>query len=198
MFRRAAIPAAFALSAPALAAEGGGGGAGQALITPQIGLMFWTLLTFVILLVGLRKFAWGPLLSAIQEREKSIRGDIDHAKSDRDEAQRILEEHKALLAQARRERAEAVEAGRRDAERLKDEILDEGRRQKEQLMQQAHVQIQAEIRQARTDLRASAVDLAVAAAGKLISRNLDESTQRKLVEDYLADLERQEPGSQPN
>lgn len=197
MLRKSIVPLLLLAAAlPAAASEGGGGG--QALITPQIGLMFWTLLTFVILLFGLRKLAWGPLVAAIEEREKAIKRDIDDARSGREEVLRVLEEHKALVAQARRERAEATEVGRRDAERLKEEILEEGRRQKEQILAQAQVQIQAEIRQAQAELRTSAVDLAIAAAGKLITRNLDDATQRKLVEDYLAELERQAPPSRPN
>ena len=197
MIRRISISTVLAVAAlPAAAAEGGGGG--QALITPQIGLMFWTLLTFLILLVVLRKLAWGPLMGAIEEREKAIRRDVDEAREGREEAQRLLDEHKSLLAQARRERAEAAEAGRRDAERLKDEILDEGRRQKDRILAQAKVQIQAEIREAQAGLRASAVDLALSAAGKLLVRNLDDATQRKLVEDYLADLDKQGPLSRPN
>lgn len=194
---RSIVPiCSLAAAVPAVASEGGGGG--QALITPQVGLMFWTLLTFLMLLFILRKVAWGPLLGAIEEREKSIRRDIDEARSGREDAQRILDEQKALLAQARRERAEAAEAGRRDAERLKEEILEEGRRQKDQILAQAQVQIQAEIRRAQTEIRASAVDLAISAAGKLITRNLDDATQRKLVEDYLADLDTQGPPPRPN
>jgi len=179
-------------SATAHASEGAeaAGGGGNALITPEIGLIFWTLVTFLVLLYLLSKFAWGPIVRAMNAREEGIRGDLDNARKEREDAQRLLEEHHALLNQARRERAEAVEAGRRDAERLKSEILDEARKQREQLMAQADAQIAAGVRHARSELKGAAADLAIQVAGKLIGKSLDDATQRRLVDDYLADLER--------
>jgi len=165
------------------------------LIQPQFGTIFWTVVTFLILAFLLGKFAWKPLLAAVETRETGIRDAIDGAKRDREEAQRLLDEHKAMLNLARKERADAVEAGRRDAERLKAEILDEARKQREQLMKQAEGQIEAGLRQARAELKSEAADLAIQAAGKLLGRNLDDQTQRRIVEDYLADLERLGSGS---
>jgi len=184
---------ALALASEAYASEGGGGG--NLLIQPQFGTIFWTLVTFLILMFLLAKFAWKPLLSAVDSREKGIRDSLDTARQQRDESQRILEEHKALLNQARRERAEAVEAGRRDAERVKGEILEEARRQREQLVAQTEAQLAASLRQARVELKGEVASLAIQAAGKLLAKNLDEPTQRRLVEDYIADLERM--GSTP-
>jgi F-type H+-transporting ATPase subunit b len=180
-----------ASAAPLIASEGAeAGGGGSALITPHIGLIFWTLVTFLLLLALLSKFAWGPILGAMNAREEGIKGDLDTARREREESLRLLEEHRALINLARKERAEAVDAGRRDAERLKAEILDEARRQREQLMKQAETQIEAGLRQARAGLKGEAADLAILAAGKLMSKNLDDATQRRLVEDYIADLER--------
>ena len=178
-------------------AEGASKGA-SALITPEIGLMFWTLVTFVILLGLLAKFAWGPLLAAMNARETGIKSDLDNARKEREDAQRLLEDHRNLLDQARRERADAVEAGRRDAERLKAEILDEARKQRELLMKQAETQIEAGLRQARASLKGEAADLAIQAAGRLMGRNLDDATQRRLVDEYLADLERLDSDRSPN
>jgi len=162
----------------------------SALITPEIGLMFWTLVTFLILLVLLGKFAWKPIMDAMNAREAGIKGDLERARGDREDAERLLGEHRSLIDQARRERADAVEAGRKDAERLKAEILDEARKQRDQLAQQAQAQIEAGLRQARGDLKGEAADLAINVALKLIGSTVDEATQRRLVEDYLADLER--------
>jgi F-type H+-transporting ATPase subunit b len=178
-------------AAPVLASEGAeAGGGGSALITPHIGLIFWTLVTFLLLLFLLSKFAWGPIIKAMNAREDGIRSDLDNARKEREEAQHLLEEHRAMLTLARKERADAVEAGRRDAERLKAEILDDARKQREQLMKQAETQIDAGLRQARAELKGEAADLAIQAAGKLMGKNLDDATQRRLVEDYLAELER--------
>jgi F-type H+-transporting ATPase subunit b len=190
--RRFLAPTIAALPAiPAAAAEGGGG---NAFITPQVGLFFWTALTFVALVLLLRRVAWKPLLGAIEARERSIRESLDQAKRDRDEAVSLLEQHREMLALARRERAEAVGAGQKDAERLKAEILGEAKKQREVLLGQTDAQIQALIRQAREELRAVAADLAIQAAGKLLAKNLDDATQRKLVEEYLADLDRRSAG----
>ena len=165
------------------------------LIQPQFGTIFWTTLTFILLLVLLGKFAWKPLLAAVEARESGIRDAIDEAKRGREEAQRLVEEHRAMVNLARKERAEAVDAGRRDAERLKAEILDEARKQRDQLLKQAEAQIQAGIRQAKAELSGAAADLAIRAAGRLMQKNLDDPTQRKLVEDYLTELERIGSGS---
>lgn len=198
MLRRSILGAGAALAAvSAVAAEEGGGG-GNALITPQFGLIFWTALTFVLLLLLLGRFAWKPLLGALEAREKGIKDTIDQAASDREEARKLLAQHQELLQQARRERAEAVEAGRQDAERLKTEILDEAKRQRETILKQSEAQIDAGLRQARLELRTVAADLAIQAAGKLLSKNLDDPTQKRLVEDYLADLERLPPGGAPS
>lgn len=195
MFRRKVFGLALSLglAAPALAAGGEGGGA--SLITPNFGLAFWTLLTFCILLFLLKKFAWGPLISAIDAREQSIREDIEQAKSQRDEAAALIEEQRELIQAARRERAEAVAAGQQDAERIKAEIVEEGRAQREQLLRQAREQIEAETRQAKAELRSTVADLTVQAAEKLLQKNLDGATQRQLVESYLADLEKQDDSS---
>lgn len=177
-----------AAAAPAVASEGGG--LGQALIQPQIGIIFWTLLTFVLMVVILRKVAWKPLLGALDAREQSIRSSHEQARIDRETAEELLRQHRDLLAEARRERAHAVEQGRQDAEKVKAEIMDEARKQRDQLMQQTEAQLDAGLRQARAELLGEAADLAILAAQKLLAKTLDEPSHRKLVEDYLADLER--------
>jgi F-type H+-transporting ATPase subunit b len=183
--------------APVCASEGAESASkgGNALITPEIGLIFWTVVTFLALLFVLSKFAWGPIIGAMNAREEGIKNDLENARKELDDAQRLLEEHRGLVNLARRERAEAVEAGRRDAERLKADILEEARKQREQLMKQADAQIAAGLRQARSELKGVAADLAIQVAGKLMAKNLDDATQRRLVDDYLADLERLGSGS---
>ncbi len=163
---------------------------GASLLRPEIGTVFWTLVTFLVLLVLLRRYAWGPLTEALEQRERTIRESLEQAERERQEARRLLEEHRRLVTQIQRERAQALSEARRDAERLRDELLDQAQRQREQLLHQAELQIQSEMRQARAELRRVAADLAVAAAEKLLRRSLDDATHRKLVEDYLDELER--------
>ena len=188
-FPRVAAPCLVLVCAasPVLASEEGGGGA---LITPQIGTIFWTLITFILLVVVLGKYAWKPLLGALDERQRSIEESLRQAEKEKADAAKLVEEHKALVAQAHRERAESVAAGQRDAEALKAEILEQARQQRDQLLKQTEEQVQAGIVQAQSKLRVLTADMVIKAAEKLLARNLDDATQRKLVEDYLTDLEK--------
>ncbi len=163
---------------------------GSDLIKPNIGTLFWTALTFLIFAFLLGKWGWRPLMGALDARESSIRESIESAKTDRKEAERVLAEHKQLVAGAHRERAATLAAAQEEGERLKAEILEEARKQREQVLAQADAQVQSGLRQAKAELRAVAVDLAIQAAGKLLDKNLDDAAQRQLVERHLADLER--------
>jgi F-type H+-transporting ATPase subunit b len=174
------------LSAGVAAASEAGG---ASLIEPKIGTIFWTVLTFGTLIFLLGRFAWKPLLGALGDREKSIQDSIDQARKDRAEAEALLAEQRELLEQSRRERAEALSTGRKEAEAVKAEMLEEARKQREKLLQQTEAQVQAGMRQARSELRGVAVDLALQAAQKLLSRNLDDAAHRQLIEEYLSDLE---------
>ena len=179
----------FGSTVPVLASSEGGGGA-KALMEPHIGTIFWTLITFLALAFLLGKVAWKPLLGALDAREKSIEDSLDQARNEREEAQKLLEEHKALIAQAHRERAEALSRAEQEAERLKSGIMDEAREQRDKLLAQSREQVEVGLKQARAELQGLAVDLAIQAATKLLEKNMDDASQRKLVEDHLADLER--------
>lgn len=185
------VPLSLALaSGSAVASSGGASALGQKLIEPHFGTVFWTLITFILMLVVLRKYAWGPLLSALDAREKSISDSLEQARNEREEAEKLVQEHRDLVSQARRERAEALAEGQRDAEKVRAEILEEARRQREQVLKQTEEQVQSAMSQARAEMRGITADLAIQAAEKLLTKNLDDATQRELVEAYLADLER--------
>ncbi|HKQ62328.1 MAG TPA: F0F1 ATP synthase subunit B [Candidatus Polarisedimenticolaceae bacterium] len=173
---------------PAAAEEGGG--LAQQLIQPQIGTIFWTLLTFLLMVILLGRFAWKPLLGALDARERSVRDGLDGAKRARDEAEALLQQQRQLVAEARRERAEALDKGRRDGETLKTEILAQARAQREQLLKQTESQVEALLRQGRLELRGATAELAIRAAEKLLGQRLDDAAHRRLVDEHLADLER--------
>ena len=174
------------LSGPVLAAGGGS----MNPLEPAFGTLFWTGITFLILMFLLGRYAWKPLVGALDERSKNIEDSIEQAQKNREEANQLLEEHKSLVVQARRERAEALAVGQKEGERLKAEILDQARQEREQLIQQTEEQVQAGIRQAKDELRAATAGLAIQAAEKLLSSKLDDASHRQLVEDHLAQLER--------
>ena len=181
-----AILSATALSAaPALAAEAG---AKPNLLEPNGGLMFWTLLIFFGLLVLLRKFAFGPILDAVNSREQALTDAMAAAAKDRDEAARLLAEQRAAIEAARNEAQRYIAEGRATAESMRGDMLEQTRTQQAELLERARREIESEKVKAIDELRREAVDLALAGAGKLIGQRLDTAADRTLVEQYLATL----------
>lgn len=158
------------------------------LLSPNGGLMFWTLLIFIALLIVLSRFAFKPLLAAVEAREKSLEDVITRAQQDRDAASKLLEEQRQQLDAARAEAQRYIAEGRATAEKLKASMLEETRAQQQELLERARRDIEGEKGRAIAELRREAVDLALAGAGKLISRNLDDASNRKLVEDFLTSI----------
>ena len=163
------------------AAEGG-------LLTPSGGLMVWTLAIFLVLLFVLAKFAFGPITAAVEARERALEQAIADAKRDREEAARILAEHKAQIEGARNEAQRLIAEGRSAGERVKATMLEETRAQQSELLERARRDIAHERDRAIADLRREAVDLALAGASKVIERNLDSQANRQLVESFLASV----------
>jgi F-type H+-transporting ATPase subunit b len=171
-------------SSPALAAETGK----VSLLDPHYGLMTWTILIFLGTLGILYKFAWGPILEGVRSREQALTDAMAAAQRDRAEAMRMLAEQKAALEAARGEAQRFIADGRATAESMRGEMLEQTRLQQAELLDRARKEIESEKVKAIDELRREAVDLALAGAGKLIGQKLDASSDRKLVEDYLATL----------
>lgn len=176
--------ATLALSAsPAFAAAQGGK---VNLLDPHFGLMFWTILIFIGTMLILRKFAFGPILEGVRAREQALTDAMAAAQRDRAEALRLLAEQKAALEAARAEGQRFIADGRATAEAMRNEMLEQTRLQQADLLERARKEIESEKVKAVLELRREAVDLALAGAGKLIGQKLDATSDRKLVEDYLA------------
>ena len=158
---------------------------GANLLSPNGGLMFWTIIIFVILLVVLSKFAFKPMLAAVEARERSLQAALDDAKRDREEAQRVLAEPRAQLENSRAEAQKLIADGRATAEKLRHDLLEQTKSQQQEMLDRARRDIDTEKTNAIAALRREAVDLAIAGAGKVIERNLDNDANRKLVEGYL-------------
>jgi len=167
---------------------------GSNLITPDPGTVLWTLITFFILAVLLAKFAWKPLLTTLQERERTIRESLEQAQKARAEGEETLRRNQEILSQARRETAAILEQGKREAETLRAEILAQARKEAQDLVEQGKRQVQFEQKQAMEQLRTQVADLAIQAAERLITRSLDDSAQRQLVDDYIRGLTALQPG----
>jgi F-type H+-transporting ATPase subunit b len=181
------MPSALFAFRPMLAlaaqAEGDGG-----LLTLHGGLMFWTLVIFLVLLFVLTKFAFKPITAAVAAREAALEQAIAEAKRDRDEANRLLAEQRAALDGSRAEAQRLLAEGRTAGERVRAELLEQARAEQQELLERVRREIGNERDRAIAELRREAVDLAISGASKVIGRNLDDATNRRLVEDFLSSI----------
>jgi F-type H+-transporting ATPase subunit b len=176
-------------AAPLFAQEHAAEAAKPGLLTVDGGLMFWTLVIFGALFFLLSKFAFGPITQAVRSREEALTKAIEEAKADREAAAKLLADHQAKIEAARGEAQQFIAEGRKTAESMKADMLEETRKQQQELLARARRDIDADRAAAIADLRREAVGLAIAAAGKVIEKNLDDAQNKKLVEGYLAGLQ---------
>ena len=176
---------------PALltAVQEGGGEGGFTPFSINPGLILWTLIVFLVLLALLWKFGWPAILRSVEERERRIQHQLDEAEKARAEAARFLEEQRRALEQARAEAQEILTKAKVVATQEREALLAKTREEQEQLLDRARREIEAEKEKAILALRKEAVDLAIAAASKLIEQQLDDDANRRLVLEYLASLE---------
>jgi F-type H+-transporting ATPase subunit b len=175
-------------AAPAFASEAEAGNTN--LLDPKVGLMFWTLIIFVVLLVVLSKFAFKPLLAAVEAREAALEQSIQQAQRDREEAAKLLEQQRAALAEARAESAKALADARALGEKARAEAMDNAKAEAADMLERTRREIGAEKERAIDELRREAIDLALAGAGKVIGQRLDGATDRAMVESFLATMAR--------
>jgi F-type H+-transporting ATPase subunit b len=158
------------------------------LLSPHGGLMFWTLAIFLVLWFILSKFAFKPITAAVEAREKALEDAIVAAKADRDEAARILEEQRKQIEEARGDAQRIIVEGRAVGEKLRADMIEETRAQQQDMLERARREIEAEKVRAVIELRHEAVDLAIAGASKVIEKNLDDESNRRIVESFLASI----------
>lgn len=177
---------------PASAGQEAGHGevAWDALFAPDPGLAVWTLLTFLTLLFILGRYAWEPLLGALDARQKRIQDDIDEAKARRDEAEALLAKHREQLAEGRRQAQAIVAESREAAEVLRRELEARAREESREILANARREIERERDAAVDAVRREAVEVAMAAASRLLAERLDGDRDRRLVTDYIDELAR--------
>ncbi|MFL5389773.1 MAG: F0F1 ATP synthase subunit B [Myxococcales bacterium] len=154
----------------------------------NVALVVWTLVTFGLLLIVLRRFAWRPILETIETREKTIAESIESAKRERAEAEKAAADMRASLEKARNEAADLIRRNQAEVAAAKAELMTSARKESEALLAQARTSIEEERRAAVAELRAQVVDIAIEAAGRLLQTQMDEKKQRQLVEEYLSRL----------
>lgn len=160
------------------------------LVQPDPGLFIWTIVTFLILLALLSKFAWKPLLVALQGRQDRIAQALDDAKRAQDELERVRRESAEIIRQAHAEAGAIVAAGRADGDRVREDAKQKARTEAAAILAAAGRQVEAETARARDEIRREAVDLAVAIASKLIRRNITADDNRVMIDEMLASLPR--------
>ena len=158
------------------------------LVQPDPGLYIWTIVTFLVLLVLLAKFAWKPLLEALDNRQESIRKALDDARKAKQELEGIHAESAKLLAQARAEAGEIVSRSRSDADKFREEMKDKARTEAAGLLRNAERQIELETTRALQQIRQEAVDLSVGIASKLLQRNVTKEDNDKLINEALSQV----------
>ena len=159
------------------------------LVQPDPGLFIWTILTFLVLVALLAKFAWRPLLQALESRQESIRKSLDDAQKAKQELERLHVESAEIIRQSRVEADAIVTRSRGDAERLREEMKQKARAEADAIVKNAERQIQLETSRAVQHIRREAVDLSVMIASKLIQRNLTKEDNERLIEEALKQVE---------
>jgi F-type H+-transporting ATPase subunit b len=162
---------------------------GSFLITPNVGLMIWTLLLFGISMYVLAKLAFPRISEALDRRQKAIEESIDHAERIRREADRLLAEYRERLKEAREQAEQIVSRARRAAEAQEREAQEEAKAKREQLLEQTRRDIEAETRRAIQEIRSEVADLTVMATEKVTRKILTEDDQRRLIEEALSELD---------
>jgi F-type H+-transporting ATPase subunit b len=170
--------------------HGAEGGAEPNVFALAGNVSFWTVVIFLILLVILAKFAFPPILGYAAAREQRIQEALDAARRDREEAQKQLEEQRQAVVAARDEAQRIIGDAQKAAERVRADLLEKARGEQEEILKRAKSEIEAEKSRAIDSLRKEAVDLAIAAASKLVEAKLDTAEDRRIVTEFLSNIDR--------
>jgi F-type H+-transporting ATPase subunit b len=171
------------------ATEGGGEESGSFLVSPDVGLMIWTLLVFALSMFLLSKLAFPRIAAALDKRQRAIEESIDTAERTKREADELLTEYRRRLTEARTQADEIVARARKTGEHQEAESLAEARRKREEMMEQTRREIQTETQRALGEIRSQVADLTVLATEKVTRKSLTDADQRRLVEDAVSELD---------
>jgi F-type H+-transporting ATPase subunit b len=172
--------------------------ASSGLIKVVPGLMIWTIVCFLITLFVLKRFAFGPIQKMLDERRERIRNAIEEAEHARTEARRLLEEHKALIGQARSQSEDILAEARKVAESMARRVKEETEADRHRRLEETKRQIEAETHRALQQIRTEVAELTLIATAKVTGKVLEDADHKRLIEDAISDLdfsalEQQEP-----
>jgi F-type H+-transporting ATPase subunit b len=163
--------------------------AANPLISVTPGLMIWTIVCFLITLFVLKRYAFGPIQNMIDQRRERIRQSIDEAEHAREEARKLLEEHRSLIGEARRDAEEILAEARRVADAQRDRVKEETEADRQRRLEDTRRQIEAETQRALGQIRAEVAELTLVATAKVTGKVLDDADHRRLIEEAVATLD---------
>lgn len=177
----------FAQTVPLIAATTDEGG--SFLVSPGLGLMIWTLLIFGFTMIVLKRLAFPPIQAALDKRARAIAENIEASERQRREADKLLQEYRARLQEAREQAEDILGRARKSGEAAKAEATEEGREKREGLLEAAKRDIEAETRRSLEQIRKQVADLTVLATEKVTRKSLDDADHRRLVQEALAEVD---------
>ena len=155
------------------------------LVQPDPGLFFWPIATFLVLLFLLAKFAWKPLLQALESRQEMIQKSLNDAEKAKQELEEVQLESNKIVAQARSEAETIIATSRSEGAKLREDLREKAQSEAQSIVTQAEQQIQQERDRALSQIREEAVDVSLSVASKLIQRNLSKEDNEKIIEEAL-------------
>jgi len=171
-----------------LAFSGGEHAGGGSPLDVNPGLILWTVITFIFLLLVLKKLAWKPILNSLNERENLIKESLEKAEVARKEAEKLIAENKMNMQKAEEEAQKIIDQSRLLAEKLKTQILEESKNTAKKMLEDATAEIERKNAEAFNKLKEQVADIAINAAEKILKEKLDKKEQIKLVDKYLDEI----------
>ena len=166
-----------------IASEGGG-----TLLDVNPGLIFWTAITFFVLLFVLKKIAWKPILTALENREKEIEDSLNRAEKAKEEAQKILDQNQASIAKAEEESKKIIDQSRAYADTVKEQMLKESKDEAKKLIDNATEEIERKKNAAFEELKNQIAEISLTAAEKIMRESLDKEKNKQIVNEYLKEI----------
>jgi F-type H+-transporting ATPase subunit b len=163
--------------------------AANALISVTPGLMIWTIVCFGITFFVLKRYAFGPIQKMLDARREQIRRSIEEAEEARDEARKLLEEHRALMSQARADAEQILVEARRMAEAMEQRMREETEAERQRRLEETRRQIEAETARSLAQIRTEIAELTYLAASKVTGKALDSADQRRLIDEAISTLD---------
>ncbi len=158
------------------------------LLSPNTGTIFWTVITFFLLLLILKKLAWKPILKTLDDRENRIKSSLYQAEQDQKEAQALLEQQRELIEKAKLESIEIINSSKETAEKMRNDIVTQARQEADRMLENAKQQIEFSKDSAIADVKKYAVDISMRAAQKVVGDTLSEQQQLQLIQKYIKEF----------